>query len=181
MNERLIVKKEDSAKKKICTAFLSLLREKPYLEITVVDLVKKANISRASYYRNFSSIDDVLTECAKGLIDIFDRNFYPIIKNPENIEARKKIIRFAFDLYVENPVFSSNNFRENSYIYLSKVFSLLSSSQKYSELLNSEIRYRFINKFSILFSTIVAWSRSGKKEPIEQMVEFTFNQIQKIS
>lgn len=111
MNERLIVKKEDSAKKKICTAFLSLLREKPYLEITVVDLVKKANISRASYYRNFSSNDDVLTECAKGLIDIFDRNFYPIIKNPENIEARKKIIRFAFDLYVENPVFSSNNFR----------------------------------------------------------------------
>ena len=181
MNERLTIKKEDSAKNKICAALINLLREKPYLEITVVNLVKKANISRASYYRNFSSIDDVLTECAKWMIDIFDRHFYPIIKNPENIEARKKMIRFAFDMYVKNPVFASNNFRENSYIYLGKVFALLSSSQKYSELLNSEVRYRFLNKCSILFSTIVAWSRLGRKEPIEQMVEFTFDQIQKIS
>lgn len=47
-------------REKICTAMFQLLGEKPFPEITVTDLVRRAQVARASYYRNFSSKEDVV-------------------------------------------------------------------------------------------------------------------------
>ncbi|MGL5540006.1 MAG: TetR/AcrR family transcriptional regulator [Erysipelotrichaceae bacterium] len=46
----------------IYQALKTLLAQKKYEDISVIDLVNEANIGRTTFYRNFSSIDDVLKE-----------------------------------------------------------------------------------------------------------------------
>ena len=49
-----------SVRTEIQKAFMELLSEKDYIDITVTDIVKKANVARTSFYRNFNSIGDLV-------------------------------------------------------------------------------------------------------------------------
>lgn len=59
-------------KQSLTEALISLMDVKPFSEITVTELVLKAGVARATYYRNFSSKEQVLTD----YIDDILRNFY---------------------------------------------------------------------------------------------------------
>lgn len=54
-------------KNQITEGFFSLLREKPFSEITVTDIVKEANVARASYYRNFQNKEEIIEAAMDGL------------------------------------------------------------------------------------------------------------------
>lgn len=41
-------------------SFVNLLKEKPYCKISVSDLADGASVTRKTYYRNFSSMDDLV-------------------------------------------------------------------------------------------------------------------------
>ncbi len=56
------VEENKRVRKAIAKAWISLLKEKSFSEIKVTDLVKRAGVSRQSYYRNFSSMEDVARE-----------------------------------------------------------------------------------------------------------------------
>lgn len=56
-------------KKQITEALFSLLQEKPFSEITVTDIVKKANVARASYYRNFENKEQIIEAAMDDLRD----------------------------------------------------------------------------------------------------------------
>lgn len=43
-------------------ALLTLMSEKLFSDISVTDLINKANIARASYYRNYSSLEEVVAD-----------------------------------------------------------------------------------------------------------------------
>ena len=44
----------------ITNALMDLMAEKPFTEITVTDVVNRAGVARASFYRNFSSTGEIL-------------------------------------------------------------------------------------------------------------------------
>lgn len=48
-------------------SLLTLMREKPFASITVIDLVNEAGYSRRTFYRHFSSLEDVLRLYINGL------------------------------------------------------------------------------------------------------------------
>ena len=47
----------------------SLLRKKSFSEITVTDIVKEANVARASYYRNFENKEQIIEAAMDNLRD----------------------------------------------------------------------------------------------------------------
>ncbi|MDO4285413.1 MAG: TetR/AcrR family transcriptional regulator [Eubacteriales bacterium] len=49
-----------AGKKAIIDAFFILMDEKPFSSITVSELVKKAGVARATYYRNFYYKEDII-------------------------------------------------------------------------------------------------------------------------
>lgn len=63
--------RQTETEKIICETMLEMMQHKPYLEIKVTDLVKKANISRSTFYIYFSSIIDVLQKIEDDFIDGF--------------------------------------------------------------------------------------------------------------
>ena len=56
------LKKNTMTKECIFTALLILMEKKPYEEITITDIAKKAGVSRMSYYRLYKSKDDILIQ-----------------------------------------------------------------------------------------------------------------------
>ena len=57
-------KENHSVKSEIEQAFLRLMTQKSYLDITVTDIVQEAKVARVSFYRNFASISEVLDSIA---------------------------------------------------------------------------------------------------------------------
>ncbi len=56
-------------------ALFELLKKVPYQDISVVDLVKKSGASRASFYRNYVSKDQIVEEyCEQVIGSIFDNH-----------------------------------------------------------------------------------------------------------
>lgn len=56
-------------KNQITKGLFSLLRKKPFSEITVTDIVKESNVARASYYRNFENKEQIIEAAMDSLRD----------------------------------------------------------------------------------------------------------------
>ena len=59
-------------KQSVMEALLALMDVKPFSEITITELVSKAGIARSTYYRNYSSKEEIIAE----RIDDVLRDFY---------------------------------------------------------------------------------------------------------
>ena len=73
-------------KEKLTDALFSLLEERHISEITVTMLIEKASVARVSFYRNFSSLEDILRYQHNRLIDsYFEECAFPNVdfSNPE--------------------------------------------------------------------------------------------------
>lgn len=62
-------KENERVRKAISEALFDLLMEKDMSSITVTDLVTKAHVARASYYRNFSCKEDILKQAMDVIRD----------------------------------------------------------------------------------------------------------------
>lgn len=54
-------------RKQIADALFVLLRQKPFSEITVTDIVRKANVARASYYRNYENKEAIIEDAMDNI------------------------------------------------------------------------------------------------------------------
>lgn len=75
-----------SVKEQIKKTFIDLLSEKEYSDITVSELAEKAGVSRMSFYRNFSSTDDIIENIANDFLYDFSSVVLPVIQ--ENTERK---------------------------------------------------------------------------------------------
>ena len=75
-------------------ALFELLRKKTYQEISVSDLVRKSGASRASFYRNYSSKEDIVEEY---LANIFNNTFERHPLNANNM--REEVCSILSEIY----------------------------------------------------------------------------------
>ena len=52
-------------------ALIQLLRTKSLSNITISELTERAGVSRMTYYRNYSSMDEIFTSYLKDLVDAY--------------------------------------------------------------------------------------------------------------
>lgn len=71
-------------KEKILKSFFKLLEEKPYSEITIVDISIGASVSRKTFYRLFKNKENLLNTYIDQLLN--DWVTYANKKNPQNYE-----------------------------------------------------------------------------------------------
>lgn len=60
---------------KVTETLLQMMRERDYQTISVSELVQKADVSRSSFYRNFTDKDDVVQKYLKRLIQDWECDF----------------------------------------------------------------------------------------------------------
>ncbi len=94
------LEKNTYAKEQLLNATLKLLQTKNINDISVCELVELAQVGRATFYRNFANIKDILIKHEEILATEFSNTY-------KNIQ-RKSIISFLYELakhYVNNKEF----------------------------------------------------------------------------
>ncbi len=157
-------------KKEITTALMALLKQKPYREIKVTEVVKKAGICRASFYRNYLTMDQVIDEAVSGL---FSSVFQGITMSPDNVAE-----------YVEQVFRGIRQHREDLEVLIKQGLFYKVSDKVYQETLAQiENLNVFNNRYQPYFfagasaALIYAWIDGGFAESEQQMVEIFMHSL----
>ena len=81
------------SQKEITEALLTLMKEHPYSEITVKQIILEARLARKTFYRNFTSKDDVLLSLMHSIL----RKYFEIVDS-----RRRDVLSAVFDIASEN-------------------------------------------------------------------------------
>ena len=95
-------KRSQTSAKLICDAMLRCLDEKPFSEITIVDLQKESTVGRSTFYRLFDRTEDVLEY-------LYEQRIQEIYNGYHLLSEDK---RPSFTLYILNDLYSNSSVLE---------------------------------------------------------------------
>ena len=160
-----------SVKGDIAKAFMELMTKKTYLDITVTDIVTTAGVARASFYRNFNSIGDVIDLIVDELYEELIVDVLPLLNGTDERLWREFLFEYFYRI--------SRHKREMSEIGLcniSMMFSRMDQKLKQIEELDMEnnIRNKYLprGKMALINGIPKKWIDSGMKETPEEMIDF---------
>jgi len=166
-------KQETNAFVKECIteALLKLMNEKEISDITITELVERAGVARASFYRNFNSIGDVIDLIVDELYEELIVDILPLLNGTDERLWREFLFEYFYRI--------SRHKREMSEIGLrniSVIFSRMDQKLKQIEELDMEnnIRNKYLprGKMALINGITKKWIDSGMKETPEEMIDF---------
>ena len=95
-------KRSQTSAKLICDAMLRCLDEKPFSEITIVDLQKESTVGRSTFYRLFDRTEDVLEY-------LYEQRIQEIYNGYHLLSEDK---RPSFTLYILNDLYANSSVLE---------------------------------------------------------------------
>lgn len=145
-------------------AFLDELRQKPLDKISIVDLCKKANVNRSTFYSNYLDIYDLMDQVADRF---FENLFHKCVAqlgepNPNGKENSIRFIEHALRETLEQrelcQLLVGTTYRA---AFLRKLLdSLLERSAKRYEAYSGTISERFLLENTMMLGgTLVLWQR----------------------
>ena len=156
----------------IKTALLYLLRDHPYEKITVTAIINRAGVSRAGFYRNYASKEEVLKDLAATV-------YYQV----SNIVFHNEELKSPYDKYV----FFFQKLKTNAEWF--QTLSMLSAQsrqlfgastylQYHPQAQSALEHYQNVAAFHSQRAVILDWFENGMKESPEEMAEI-FSHIYK--
>ncbi|WP_338659760.1 TetR/AcrR family transcriptional regulator (plasmid) [Paraclostridium sordellii] len=160
------------------------LKEKPFEKITITDIQNASTVGRATFYRKFDSIEDVLYwKCSQKFSEVFESyekqedkkrdglvvhfiNYWT--NNSEIIEEILAIEKLDIILKCH-----TNNTYINSVV-----------NSTYSDFFKSNSSYYdyFISlRIGIFVSTLTTWVKRGKRETSQEIIEILTKQLEFIN
>ncbi len=149
----------------ICTALLYLLETKDFESITITELVKKAGVSRQSFYRNYTSKEDIVIEIEEKILTSLSDSLI-------NARYSGNLRRWIYDIFC----FVKENQKLVSVLYKAKLFDILFPEAPFvienqMSATDTQTHYLVIGSFGALRSIGEEWFTSGMKESCEEMAD----------
>lgn len=150
-------------------SLIELLKEKPLSAISVSEITQKAGVSRMTFYRNYSSKEDIFEKYMDYLIECYHR------------EVMEKS-RHASYIRYENILLGFEHFRQNSEFVLCLLNSRLGSNLR-AKIIQNELdlslssqgdeksRYITIAYANALFGVMTEWVQDGMKDSPEELAQ----------
>ncbi len=157
----------------------SCIKRKSFDEITVSDISKESTVSRATFYRNFDCITDVLYwKC--------DQRFSSVLRecvdHTESTEDRMDFLLQIFQRWMENTEILElliqikridiiyNCFRANAHIITDHI-------KNYHLYDSAECDYYIYIRIGIFIGIVQAWLEHGKRESASDIVSILEHQV----
>ncbi len=150
----------------ICTALLSLLAVETFDKITVTSIIKRSGVSRAGFYRNYSSKEDVLDQIGNELLSFLSSFItdYRLESNP------KAWYLDLFNLIKEKS--DTFGLLLKAKVPHSFVFKAESLAEQLFQCKTPKERYLAIAISKSVTEISATWFENGMKESPEEMAEF---------
>lgn len=159
-------------KKQITDAMFELMHEKSFSDITITELIKRAGVARASYYRNYSSKEDVLETLMDDVLEYYragiieDGPFLSYGNILRSFQFFQTFSRYVIDLYQSGFAYTLmeklNQFHES-------IVGIMPA--------NSIKRYEIYAYMGALVNIGIRWLQDGQKETPEEMAAFLLQDI----
>lgn len=159
--------KTSKTKDRIRDGLYAAMKTKAYADITITDVIKASGIARASFYRSYKNLDDVLRDIiAKYRIGL-ERLFFPELLFSGKEPAINRIADFLQRIKIGD-IPLTDLLHENlaMLIYRMGFGDIPVHSESISE---TERRYVFPVTMGILFTVALNWAKSGYPETPYQL------------
>ncbi len=172
----MYTREKSSVKKRMADAFVDMLSQKSYADITVTDIVNTAQVARVSFYRNFNSISDVVDYITDELANEFIDKILPVLNSNDENKWRE----FLFD-FINNAL---NNRRKIEAINLQNttvLFSHLNTKMQMYVNVNSNKtisdKYTSYVKACLFNNVVKKWIDDGMVETPEEIINYLMSFI----
>ena len=156
----------------ICDALFACLKEKPFQEITITDIQRTSFVSRATFYRHFDELADVLSYyCHQRFLEAFSA--YTPVETGEGEAV------YHFSRYFLNYWFAHRDILE-LLLSLNRLDIIYDCHLRYFELLLEKEApglsfpaeaYDYMTgiRSGIMVGVLLAWLKGGKKQSAEEV------------
>lgn len=157
------LEKNTYAKEQLLASTLNLLKTKSINNISVCELVNLVQVGRTTFYRNFTSIKDILIKHEDALATEFNNNY-------ENIQ-NKNATSFLYELtkhYIKNKEFYITLYKHNLTEIIRKTIEKHINEQITPK--NTAEKYGLNFLIYGLYGWILAWLDDGMKSTPDELL-----------
>lgn len=167
-----------SAKELIKSALSELMQQKSYLDITVSDVVRKAGVARASFYRNYDSVNDVMDSIADDIANEISKAVLPVITGRDKGKWRNLLLKFFCD-FPKSHFIAPPGHPENSGVLFSRMDTRIQTLE--SKLKGSDLdkKYLIFGKIGLITNITKRWINLGMQEAPDEMADYVLSFIMK--
>ncbi len=155
-------------------ALYTLLEKNEYDKIKITDIIKKAGISRATFYRNFNTKDDIIKLKVKSFFELFYIDIYEHYKHVDQ-EDEIFLIRSFFDKIDQEEKLIYTIIKSNrEYLMEQGILDIINMQrdQFYKIVILNEKTEKYTMEIvaSSAWTLLSRWIKNGKEETSEELV-----------
>lgn len=155
------------ARECITTALIKLTKEKPLSSISVSELTEKAGVSRMTYYRNYSSKEEILRSYMNQIVTAY-REDLDKMKTPETYGSYDRILH-CFRYFEKYQDFLNCLLKIGMGNILLNALSSYLLDTYYKDSSDITLYYTLQAYAGALFNIYMAWMKNGAKESVEEL------------
>ena len=172
----MYTREKSSVKKRMADAFVDMLSQKLYADITVTDIVNTAQVARVSFYRNFNSISDVVDYITDELANEFIDKILPVLNSNDENKWRE----FLFD-FINNALNNRGKIKAINLQNTTVLFSHLNTKMQMYVNVNSNKtisdKYTSYVKACLINNVVKKWIDDGMVETPEEIINYLMSFI----
>lgn len=160
-------KREKQVKDRLVQAMTALAKEKDWSKITVTDLINRSGVARASFYRNFDTINDLIQY---GIGEIRS-DYWEHVPDASGSFLTVEMLTYTFDYYYRHRNLITSF---QSGLFHIDLLGILTESMilSYGDMpVRSIDRYDLYYYAGALYNMAVCWLKEGAIESAGQMAE----------
>ena len=156
------------AKECIATALIELMKVKSYPDITITDIAKKSGMSRMTYYRNYTSKEDIIIQY---IDDVADSIHQLILSTGVNSDVFTYYKMLFESLGVHSDIVLVGHKAHLGDLILDAINKnmLLTYPPSSPDPFKAYKRHYYAGAF---YNILIEWLNGGKKETPEQLAQF---------
>ncbi len=146
-------------------ALIYLLNEKPIEKITITELVKRSGVSRTSFYRNYSSKEDIIIEMEEQICQAISKS----LSSPDYQDNLRQWFLDCFQAVKDNAslfhLFLQTNIAQETLKGLNSILESFHHPQTIKE------HYQILAIEGAFSSILTDWFINGMKEEVSFMAD----------
>ncbi len=152
-------------------ALIDLMTEKPFAEITVTDLVTRASVSRASFYRNFNSTSEVLDLLIDDFFIALSDRFLPVMTSADDEIWRNFLFEYIYTVR-ENHKILIDCLEINISVFFTRINDRVQLMDKERTYKTISEKYCASGKIGLISTILIRWLTDDMTESPEELVDY---------
>lgn len=168
------------AKECIVTALIQLAEQKPFSSITISELTKRAGVSRMTYYRNYTSKEEVFQIYMSEIVAEYRQDVSHM--KPAETYGEYENVLHCFRYFVQYKDFIRCIMKIGmERLLLDALSSYLIETYYVDDEMSVERYYTLRAYEGALLNVYIGWLENGEKEPIEVLAEILCRYVKRSS